>query len=553
MWKRHENALQFKVGVCVTKKKQRKVADKCKLDKTAPFETLVNLEAPSAPCPFSGAFNFTYKKENKACDQPRSQVVECMNPSQSLLKFEVCPDEVESAEDQGTVFYNTIIGLEGDTHETLTCRATWPNELDSSETYMMGTLDYRYKRTDDERVRCFLVKDTRRGILVAQSEDGTCYNTLDSAMSGHRTMNLQPINTKFEAKCTFPEWATSMGSLLNFQFSSKYEFINDGDVLQVSNYSSASKKSHALSQTLCVSVEEEDDNYVKMVTRVIANCDQAYKCFRLLKRTDNILEIQEGSLTDYENTACTQHNFDERLMIYTTLFRETLEKQPCPINGIHNVTDLDLDGHTETCDKNGFTNINIKCGDRNTIEFFKACPNPEKLNAVEKTSSTYYHCLGGWEEQIPLRMLPNPYSRGASYLTNYYFPRVESSGRKGLFASDSAVGNHRDDFDANITIGYVVAMKSEMPLDQEKEKGEPPKRICFIYSVANWQGEGSQYSWTVDKTACLRNIRPGHGARQRFNTTVLETCGGRVFQRSPREQVRWLGLSAVLGYVLANL
>merc|ERR550525_1629541 len=36
---------------------------------------------------------------------------------------------------------------------------------------------------------------------------------------------------------------------------------------------------------------------------------------------------------------------------------------------------------------------------------------------------------------------------------------------------------------------------------------------------------GSEYSWTVDKTACLRNIRPGFGARQRFNTTILETCG----------------------------
>ena len=54
----------------------------------------------------------------------------------------MCPDE-QKVEEEGTVFYNTIIGLEGDTHETLTCRATWPNDLDSSETYMVGTLDYR--------------------------------------------------------------------------------------------------------------------------------------------------------------------------------------------------------------------------------------------------------------------------------------------------------------------------------------------------------------------------------------------------------------------------
>ena len=30
--------------------------------------------------------------------------------------------------------------------ETLTCKATWVNELNEKETYMMGTLDFRYIR-----------------------------------------------------------------------------------------------------------------------------------------------------------------------------------------------------------------------------------------------------------------------------------------------------------------------------------------------------------------------------------------------------------------------
>ena len=547
VWERHQNALQFRVGTCVEKKKQRKVAHKCKIDSGAPFQTLVKLEATSTECPFNGAFNFTYRKESKECEQPRSQVVECMSPSQSLLKFEVCPDE-EKNEEEGTVFYNTIIGLEGDTHETLTCRATWPNDADSRETYMVGTLDYRYKRTDEERVRCFLVKETKRGIQVAQSEDGTCHNGLRSSTSGHRTMKLQPIKAPVEAHCTFPEWATSMGPLLNFQFTSRYEFIENGDVLLVSNYSTASKKSHGLSRTSCLSIEEEDENYVKIVTRVIANCDQAYKCFRLLKRTDNILEFQEGSTTAYENTACTEHNFDERLMGFTTLFSEGLEKQECSMNGLHNVTELDLDGHTETCEKNGFTNINIKCADKYSIEFYKKCPNPDKkIPVVEKMSSSIYHCLGGWEEEIPLRQLPNPYSR-TSFLSNYYFTR-QDPGDRGLFASDSSDNLVDDGPGGNITIGYVIAMKSEMPLDQAEDTnhhGEHKKRICFIYSINGPRGEGASYSWTVDKTACLRNIRPGHAARQRFNTTVLETCGGAALQRRPGEQVRWLALTLAL-------
>ena len=550
VWERHENALQYKVGTCVAKKKKRKIASKCRIDKSTPFETLVNLDGTSTPCPFTGAFNFTYRKENKECDQPRSQVVECMSPSQSLLKFEVCPDEVQ-AEEGGTMFYNTIIGLEADTDETLTCRATWPNDLDSSETYMVGTLDVYggFKRTNEERVRCFLIQETKRGIQIAQSEDGTCYNSIASSQSGHRTMNLQQIKSPLQARCSFPEWATNMGPLLNFQFSSRYEFIDNGDVLLVSNYSKASKKSHELSRTTCLSVEEEDTNYVKLVTRVIANCDQAYKCLRIIRRTDNIIEIQEGSVTIYENTACTAHNFDERLMTYTTLFKEELEKQPCPINGIHNVTDLDLDSHMDTCDKNGFTNINIRCKDKHSMEFYKACPNPEKLPliVIEKTASSIYHCLGGWEEQIPLRMLPNPYSR-RNYFSSYYFQNQNKDvNHNGLFTSD---GTNVDDEDnilgVNVTIGYVVAMKSEMPLDQADAKGEPPKRICFIYSLIGSSTEGSIYSWTVDKTACLRNIRPGHRARQRFNTTVLETCGGTGLRKSPMEQVGWILFSILI-------
>lgn len=42
-----------------------------------------------------------------------------------------------------SVFYNTIIGLDGDSQETLTCRATWTSDLNDKETFMMGTLDYR--------------------------------------------------------------------------------------------------------------------------------------------------------------------------------------------------------------------------------------------------------------------------------------------------------------------------------------------------------------------------------------------------------------------------
>ena len=77
-------------------------------------------------------------------------------------------------------------------------------------------------------------------------------------------------------------------------------------------------------RTWCVSVEEEEDNYIKMVSRVVAGCEHSFKCMRIFKRTDNILELQEGSPTNYQSAACSPTSFDEKLMIYTTLFKACL-------------------------------------------------------------------------------------------------------------------------------------------------------------------------------------------------------------------------------------
>ena len=495
VWERHENVIQFKVGDC--HKAGRHNKEPCKVPDSAPVETLLKLDGPDVPCPFSGSFNFTYKKEGKECSRVNSEVVSCMSEATSLFKFEVCPEDVKK-ESGDTVFYNTIIGLEGDSQEMLTCKATWENDLNSREIYMMGTLDYRYKRSNEERVRCFLVQETKRGIQVAQSSDGTCYNDLQSSQSGHRTLRLTS-NQKKEARnqkssCLFPYWARDMGPLLSFSFSSKYEFSSDGAILSLGNYSTVSNRSYELSRTNCIKlVEEEEGSYVKMVTRVRAKCEQMFKCMRIFKRTENILELQEGSPTNYQAAACSPQNFDEKLMIYTTLFKENLEPQPCPINGVHNVSFLDLDGQAEVCSKNGFTNIDIKCKERHLMEFYKNCPSPDPAQhgRLEVTSRFEYHCLGGWSQRRLLSSLPSP---DRHFLSNNYFSS------HGLYTTDLRPPPQ----DKNMTVGYVVAMRALHKPDGTEER----KRICFIYMKLDEEDQwGSTYSWTVDKTACLRNIR----------------------------------------------
>ena len=137
---------------------------------------------------------------------------------------------------------------------------------------------------------------------------------------------------------------------------------------------------------------------------------------------------------------------------------------------------------------------------------------------------------------VPLSSLPDP---GNLFLSSHLFSLgSRSPGRRNMYTTTdtqqvSSNGEmsspHLDIVQVsqtpNVTIGYVVAMRAG---------GRDQKRICFIYMkvavmmiilvtlmmmmlvrmmmVVFQMGDGgdtwgTQYSWTVDKTACLRNIR----------------------------------------------
>ena len=139
---------------------------------------------------------------------------------------------------------------------------------------------------------------------------------------------------------------------------------------------------------------------------------------------------------------------------------------------------------------------------------------------------------------VALSSLPDP---GNLFLSSHFFSLgSRSPGRRNMYTTTDTQqvssrgymsSPHLDIVQVsqtpNVTIGYVVAMRAG---------GRDQKRICFIYMkvavmmiilvtlmmmmlvrmilmmVVLKMGDGgdtwgTQYSWTVDKTACLRNIR----------------------------------------------
>ena len=156
--------------------------------------------------------------------------------------------------------------------------------------------------------------------------------------------------------------------------------------------------------TIIEQLQEEDKN-VKMLTRVLSRCEQMFRCMKIFRRTDHILELQEGTLTKYKDVACAGESFDGKIQNFQTFFKEDIGYQACPLSGIHEVIEIDLDGQSERCQSNGFTNINIQCGDSDVIHFYKECQEREGFGKLEVTSSSVYHCLGGWAEPFHLEMV----------------------------------------------------------------------------------------------------------------------------------------------------
>ena len=104
--------------------------------------------------------------------------------------------------------------------------------------------------------------------------------------------------------------------------------------------------------------------------------------------------------------------------------------------------------------------------------------------------------LGGWSEVVSLDELPDPNNMFANALFGL------GMGRRNMYTTDNQ--DKESSQSPNVTIGYVVAMRATNKKDRKIEQ----KRICFIYMKTDEHDQwGTQYSWTVDKTACLRNIR----------------------------------------------
>ena len=208
---------------------------------------------------------------------------------------------------------------------------------------------------------------------MSQSFDATCYGGLTSPTDGFQTFKFSHASPVVGFR--FPLWTIKFSRLLSFDFSKLYSFDEDHTVLTISNYTHSTKESHVLSKIYVMEVIESRPNRVKMIIKTLTDCQQAYKCAILHRRSDHVLELEEGLRTRALRVACAEANFVAGSLTnqWSLLLEEGLGSVECPVTGIHDVTSLSLASQTQLCDLRGFNRLEIGCSSSERVQFIREC------------------------------------------------------------------------------------------------------------------------------------------------------------------------------------
>ncbi|KAG0444655.1 hypothetical protein HPB47_013541, partial [Ixodes persulcatus] len=131
---KHANVLQYQeTPFCSANRTHEAVCQEVTRD--AQLFSLFRLGGSPVVCPFRGPFFFEYSQGHGQCGQPASSVEACTDPARLLLRFQACAD-VQGSESR---------------EEQLTCLGSW---MEGPLHYLVGTLDHKAAKTDEDKFRC---------------------------------------------------------------------------------------------------------------------------------------------------------------------------------------------------------------------------------------------------------------------------------------------------------------------------------------------------------------------------------------------------------------
>ncbi|XP_014666649.1 PREDICTED: uncharacterized protein LOC106808439 [Priapulus caudatus] len=266
----------------------------------------------------------------------------------------------------------------------LECTASWQ---EGSSNYMVGRFTHKSIKSDEEGYRCFVYEATPEGFNVAQSADATC-NGLYTATGGPVSMRLRKDSYP-SPMCSFPSWMTSLGKWRTLQGHDEFIVGNDGGIVTTFNSRHRVERSDR-----CIEVQSHSDNMTTLVAFTIKGCHRGYKCYKIHKRGQQIIEIESGFLVHSVEGACKDENFVSRDHFETLVPATPLTPESCPHGGRYEI----METTTDVICSNRKSTASFGCENQNEITVEHLCEG-NSINDVElQVVKDIYDCHGYWEE-----------------------------------------------------------------------------------------------------------------------------------------------------------
>lgn len=371
---KHDNVLQYKeTPFCSAHRTHEAVCREFTGD--ALLYSLFRLGGSPVPCPFRGPLSFEYSQGHGQCSQPASSVEACTDPARLLLRFQACAD-VQGSESR---------------EEQLTCLGSWK---EGSLRYLVGKLDHKAAKTDEDKFRCFVYEktDSPRETPVAQSGDATC-DGLTSPWEGSRTMLLRPGWASRQEPCAWPEWLSQGRRWRTLGGDTLYELGNlTLDVRGPRGDLDLTMRCHALGPS--------QEGRAQLLVHATRGCDSSYRCMRLYRRASHIVEMQLGRSSSDQSEACSSSHFDSSRAELVTLLREQPGAEPerslCPLAGTFLLEGPQLprlawdapSGPDQDCPQR--SQLSSGCAGADRLELLFDCSPHKRLRS--------FQCHGSWEE-----------------------------------------------------------------------------------------------------------------------------------------------------------
>ncbi|XP_076318448.1 uncharacterized protein LOC143229670 isoform X2 [Tachypleus tridentatus] len=369
---KHINVLQYKETYCSLPSEQPRLEDLClQISGDALLYSMFRLETPPVPCPFRGSFTFTYSRGHGECDYPVSTADPCTDESRMLFKFKACASVITSESRE----------------EKLTCLASWK---EGSTRYLVGKMEHKGTKTDDDKFRCFVYDrmQDNTGFRIAQSGDATC-DGLFSAVEGSRTMKLTRIRHP-HGKCHFPSWISAADRWRTLDTSWTYVFSDPNTSFHVYNSTSEELQTRAV----CNSVDQATEDATRFVVQTTSLCKTGFVCMKVHRRTQQIMEIQQGLMTSRSFEACTSVYFDSRTSLFTTLTSSAPSTGECPLVGRYMI-------HSPQSQMAKFVSDGLE-DDVCSEHLESGCRAIDRLDFLSECSSERiaksFQCHGSWKE-----------------------------------------------------------------------------------------------------------------------------------------------------------